>query len=79
MSMTTRHRLVIWGWISIVVAAGIYPPWARRGSPAGYHLLFAPPNQSLHVDQPRLVVEWIMATVVAAGLYFVWPARGSSR
>jgi hypothetical protein len=73
--MATRHKLVVWGWIAVVVAAGIYPPWAQRGYPAGYHLLFAPPNGSLHVDQSRLAVEWIIATVIAAGLYFVWPTR----
>ncbi len=71
--MTTRQRLVIWGWIAAIVAAGIYPPWAQRSYPAGYHLIIAPPNRSLHVDHSRLMIEWFIATVVAAGLYFAWP------
>ena len=76
--MTTRQRIIIWSWIAVVVAAGIYVPWARHDSPTGYHLIFAPPNASIHVDQTRLGVEWIIATVVAAGLYFTWPDRLST-
>jgi hypothetical protein len=73
--MSARQRFIVWGLICAVVAAGIYPPWAVRGVPAGYHLIFAPPSNrgAIHVDQSRLMIEWIICTVIAAGLYFAWP------
>lgn len=79
--MSIRQRFIIWGWIAVVVAAGVYPPWEQRAYPSGYHLIFAPPRgQAIHVDQSRLTVEWIICTVVAAGLYFAWPlARTRTR
>lgn len=69
--MTTRHRFIIWGWIVVVVAAGVYAPWEQRGHPVGYHLIFAPWEgwAQIHVDQSRLVIELVIATVIAAGLY----------
>lgn len=77
--MTTRQRFVIWGWIGAIVASGIYPPWAQHDNPAGYHLIIAPPNRSLHVDHSRLTIEWFIVTVVAIGLYFAWPTEGSRK
>ena len=75
--MTARERFIIWGWIAVVVVAGIFPPWAQRGFPAGYHLIFAPPSNrgAIHVDQSRLMIEWIIVTAIAAGLCFAWPRR----
>jgi hypothetical protein len=71
---TTRQRLIVWAWIAVVVAAGVYPPWTLHEYSAGYHLIFAPPHgRAMHVDQSRLTIEWILCTVIAAGLYFVWP------
>lgn len=78
--MTDRHRFIIWGWIAIVVVAGVYAPWeTHNGRTSGYHLIFAPPSEWIHVDLRRLIVEWIIATAIAVGLYFAWPARQSIR
>jgi hypothetical protein len=71
---SARQRLVIWGWVVVIVTAGMYPPWAQRGYPAGYHPIFAPPpGRALHVDRSRLLVEWVIASVLAGGLYLAWP------
>lgn len=77
--MSTRQKLVVWVWIALIAIAGIYPPWAQRGGPVGYHLLFAPPNRSLRIDQSRLTIEWFIATLFAAGLYVAWPIRGRNK
>jgi hypothetical protein len=76
-AMTSRERYIIWGLICVVVATGVFPPWAVRGYPAGYHLIFAPPSNrgAIHIDQSRLMIEWIISAVIAAGLYRAWPTR----
>jgi hypothetical protein len=73
--MAARDRFIIWGWIAVVVAAGIFPPWDQRGYPEGYHLIFSPPRNrgAIHVDQSRLMIEWIIVTAIVAGLRFAWP------
>jgi hypothetical protein len=77
--MSARQRYIIWSLICAVVAAGVYPPWAIRGVPAGYHLIFAPPayRGPIHVDQSRLMIEWIICAVISAGLYFAWPVSST--
>ena len=80
--MSSRQRLIIWAWVAVVVAAGIFPPWTWRDniggriySGSGYFLLFAPPSGG-QVDVTRLIIEWIIATAIIAGLYFAWPKKG---
>jgi hypothetical protein len=77
--MTTRHKVIVWAWIAVVVAAGACPPWVQHGSPVGFHLIFAPPAHAMHVDQSRLMIEWFMATAVAAGFYFAPLNLGRSK
>jgi len=60
---------------AVFVAAGVFAPWAQRGSPAGYHFIFAHPSRAIHVDHSRLFVEWIIATVIGVGFYFAAPGR----
>lgn len=72
----SMNKRVVWLWVAVIVAAGIFPPWERHGGyPAGYHLLFSPPldRGAIQISQTRLFIEWLLATVVAAGFQFVGP------
>jgi hypothetical protein len=86
--MTGRQRVVVWAWVGVVVAAGLFPPWVGRDYPKGYHFLFQPEisgNQGgttffrSHVDHSRLALEWVVATVAALGFFFAWPERAKER
>ena len=75
-TMSKRRTLIVWGWIVVVVALGICPPWATRsGYPLGYRLIFLPPHQAAFIDQSRLCVQWILTSVVGIGMMFAWPSR----
>ncbi len=73
--LTHRRLLIIWVWLAAFVAMGIFPPWTTRsGYTRGYGFIFSPPNQAVHLDQSRLVVQWMIITLIAGVLYFVWPS-----
>jgi hypothetical protein len=82
---TDRHRVVIIGLL-LLGATGLYPPWvytfspegaATTTKPAGYHLLFSPPEPErrgplagVRIDLLRLAIQWaVLAAFV--GIAFV--------
>lgn len=77
--MTYRVRCVLWVWIAMVAAIGLFPVWAYDTTNGdgpnsmGRHFIF---TWSLggRIDMSRLLVEWAVATVIAAGFYFAWAA-----
>jgi hypothetical protein len=72
-----RRRWIIWAWMAVTVAAGVFPPWRTRyGWPYGYHLIFLPPPSAQRIDMSRLQIEWILAAVVAGGVYFTRSGGG---
>ena len=68
-----RHRVVVFGLL-LLAATGLYPPWvytlspkgaATTTKPAGYHLLFSPPEPErrgplagVRIDLSRLAIQW---------------------
>jgi hypothetical protein len=81
--MTVRQRVIVWVWITAIVASGLFPPWEYWSEntvfPKGYYPLLISMNHGpIRVDEARLLIEWILLTAVAGGLYFAWP-WGSDR
>jgi hypothetical protein len=69
-----------YGGVCAVVLTGLYPPWvqtfyrARMKRPAGYSLLFTPPQVSgggVEIDWSRLLLQWILIAVVFGAVVWV--------
>ncbi len=75
--MTPRDKRIYGIAMLCAVAAGLFPPWAfyRVGTPYGYHFLFTPPQQNIHVDTTRLFLEWILIGGVGLAVRFLWGVK----
>lgn len=79
--VTPNKKRAAWIWVLLVVAIGMWPPWAYdhvgegdTPNTMGHHFIFTW-DRAGRIDTSRLLVEWGMATALAAGLYFAWPFR----
>jgi hypothetical protein len=72
--MIQREKLIIGVSVFFGVAAGLFRPWGyyRSDTPAGYHFLFLPPANAIHVDVTRLVLEWILIGGIATAVRYLW-------
>ena len=71
---TPKQKKIIWTGIVCLAFLTAYVPWKATGSdgpPAGYHFIFAPPNEQIKVDLIRLLIPMVFivcATGAAAVL-----------
>ena len=72
--MSARDRRIVGTSILLAVIVGLFPPWGyyRSDTPAGYHFLFLPPANAIHIDVTRLVLEWILIGGIAAAVRYLW-------
>jgi hypothetical protein len=80
---TTAQKIAVSVGIILILAAGLYPPWASLWGtsgglrkPIGYHWLFVPPSEGfVMLDIPRLLVEWALILVFCSGLFWTGQTR----
>jgi hypothetical protein len=74
MSSGDKDKIVVGLAAFVAVVAGLFPPWGfyRSNGPAGYHFLFLPPANAIHIDVTRLVLEWILIGGIAAAVRYLW-------
>jgi hypothetical protein len=71
-----RHHKIIWAGIICLGLLALYPPWKRTWStsgeaPAGYHLIFLPPETrgyGIKIDVARLLIPMALVVCVTAAL-----------
>jgi len=86
--MKTRHKVVIWIGLLLVLLLCISPPWTvterhRRGysttNPAGHWFLMEPlptrDNLSLRIDYARLGLECVTVGIAVAGFVLLTQSR----
>jgi hypothetical protein len=71
---------------ALFIAMGLFPPWtytfdyqsAHSEKPAGYSMIIVPPASEedsplygVHLDMPRLMVQWLVLSVATAGAVLV--------
>ena len=71
--MNKKQLKVIWVGIVFIVLMAFFPPWAQVTSGGasfsrGYGLIFIPPGNLLHLDIPRLLVQWAIVGMIVTGL-----------
>lgn len=92
--MNSKQRIVILAGMVVAVLIGLFPPWdyvydyTRMGifgiariEPAGYHLIFLPPNPpvsySAKLSIARLLIQWVILGIAVTGTFFLFRDRSS--